>query len=65
MADLEDRVARLEQPQVDLLEVVQILGKRIDALEAQLDRNEPAWEVSESAAQRLGVKAGRYVLVSR
>lgn len=35
---LVDRVARLEQHNMALLEITQTLGKRVDGLEAQLDR---------------------------
>jgi hypothetical protein len=38
MADLEERVARLEGQVLHVLEIAEMRGRRIDALEAQLDR---------------------------
>lgn len=65
--EARQRIGDLEGNVRQLVELAELQAARIDALEAQRDRlrDEPGWDVSESAAQSLGVKAGRYVLVPR
>lgn len=63
---LVDRVARLEQQVVSLLEIAEMRGARIDALEAQLARvdNDLSREITHNAIESLP-GAGSYMLVPR
>jgi hypothetical protein len=57
---VEERLDRLERLVVYLGEMVVAQAREIDRL-----LSGPSWNVSDDAAASLGVKAGRYVPVSR